>query len=238
MPPPGPAANDKRQSRTYDPVQTNKRLVAAAIELFGRQGFHATSVREIVDGAGMTKGAFYHHFDSKEDLLHTIHDQFIDFHLEGQQMILDGAGTAHERLYHLVRLLVLVVAEYHEHVSVYFQEHRALGGRFADVHAKRTTARRGFYDTIAGGIENGEFRDDVEPRVAALGILGMGNWMYQWYPMPKGPSPDEVGRTYALMALRSLTAKPQLVKRLTNARTASADPVLQLLAARRSMDAT
>jgi AcrR family transcriptional regulator len=231
------APRTKPEARTYDPVQTQKELLAAGVKLFGQQGFHATSVREIVSAAGMTKGAFYHHFDTKEELLHTIHDQFIDFHIAGQQLILERAKDAHERLYHLVRLLVLVVAEYREHVSVYFHEHRALAGdEFADVHAKRRIARQGFSNVIADGISTGEFRSDVDPRIAALGILGMCNWMYQWYPLAQGPAPEEVGRTYALMALRSLTTKPRRVNALGDAPTRPDDPVLEILARRRSND--
>lgn len=225
-----------RTARVYDPEQTREQLVVAGIDLFGRQGFHATSVREIVDDAGLTKGAFYHHFEGKEDLLHMIHDEFIEFHLAGQQLILERVETPHERLYHLVRLLVLVVAEYTGQVSVYFQEHRALAGdEFADVHAKRTAARKGFVDVIAAGVQSGDFRDDTEPGMAALAVLGMGNWVYQWYPDAKGWSADEIGTCYGLMALRSLSAKPGTVNQLAKRRPdPDNDPVLILLKRRSS----
>ena len=230
-----PKGGKKRPGRVYDPAQTREQLVGAGIELFGRQGFHATSVREIVGAAGLTKGAFYHHFGSKEDLLHMIHDEFIEFHLAGQQLILEGVETPHERLYHLVRLLVLVVAEYTGQVSVYFQEHRALAGdEFADVHAKRRAARKGFVEVIAEGVKQGDFREDTEPGMAALAVLGMGNWVYQWYPDGEGWSPEEIGRYYGLMALRSLTAKPRVVTQLAKREPdAENDPVLKLLARRR-----
>lgn len=209
-----------QSSRAYDPVQTVERLTEAGIDLFGRKGFHATSVREIVDSAGLTKGAFYHHFESKEDLLHMIHDEFIDFHLAGQRLIFEEVKTPHQRLYHLMRLLVFTVARYTSQVSVYFQEHKALAGDdFADVHAKRRAARDGFVQVIAAGMDDGEFRADMPPEMAAFAVLGMGNWIYQWYPDREGRpgwSAEEIGRSYSLMALRALTAKPRMVNALAN----------------------
>jgi AcrR family transcriptional regulator len=218
-------------ARTYNPEQTLDRLVEAGVELFGSQGFHATSVREIVDAAGLTKGAFYHHFESKEDLLHLIHDEFIDFHLAGQRVILAEVQTPHERLFHLVRLLALGVARYTSQVAVYFQEYRALpGDDFPDVHAKRTEGRNAFVQVITDGVASGDFRADVDPRMAAMGVLGMGNWIYQWYSDATPWSAEEIARSFGLMALRSLTAKPRVVAALANRKLdAEHDPVRGLL---------
>jgi AcrR family transcriptional regulator len=47
---------------------TRDALLEAARRLFGKQGFNATSLNEIVQEAGVTKGALFHHFSDKEDL--------------------------------------------------------------------------------------------------------------------------------------------------------------------------
>lgn len=49
-------------------VETREHLLDAALALFVRQGYEATSVAEICDEAGLSKGAFYHHFASKQAL--------------------------------------------------------------------------------------------------------------------------------------------------------------------------
>ncbi|HZE32022.1 MAG TPA: TetR/AcrR family transcriptional regulator [Actinoallomurus sp.] len=56
---------------------TSSRLVSAARELFGRDGYAATSIEAIAAAAGMTKGAVYHHFGNKATLfrLAFIHEQ-------------------------------------------------------------------------------------------------------------------------------------------------------------------
>ena len=60
-----------RQSHVVDDV-TN-----AAVELFATQGYAKTSVQQIVTAAGVTKGAMYHYFTSKDDLLFGIYDQLL-----------------------------------------------------------------------------------------------------------------------------------------------------------------
>lgn len=54
------------RSRSRNPEATRAALVAAAVELILRQGFAATSVGQICEEAGVTKGSFFHHFDSKD----------------------------------------------------------------------------------------------------------------------------------------------------------------------------
>jgi AcrR family transcriptional regulator len=51
---------------------TRRALIAAARELFGEQGYAATSVDEIAREAGVTKGALYHHFRDKDDLFRAV----------------------------------------------------------------------------------------------------------------------------------------------------------------------
>ena len=55
--------------------QTRQRIVESARGLFNRRGFTEVSIDEIMAGAGLTRGGFYNHFKSKEELYtETIHD--------------------------------------------------------------------------------------------------------------------------------------------------------------------
>jgi AcrR family transcriptional regulator len=56
---------------------TREQILAAAINLFCRAGYDATSVAEICSQAGISKGAFYHHFPSKKALFLAIMDQWL-----------------------------------------------------------------------------------------------------------------------------------------------------------------
>ena len=52
-------------------------ILKAAVELFHQKGFEATGVQEIVDWAGCTKGALYHYFRSKDEVLFELRNEFI-----------------------------------------------------------------------------------------------------------------------------------------------------------------
>lgn len=54
---------------------TTNQLIEAARELFARDGFAATSLDAVVEKAGVTKGALYHHFDGKRDLFAAVYER-------------------------------------------------------------------------------------------------------------------------------------------------------------------
>jgi len=56
-------------------ANTREALIAAARELFGRQGYAGTSTEEIVERTGVTKGALYHHFTDKVALFRAVFEQ-------------------------------------------------------------------------------------------------------------------------------------------------------------------
>jgi AcrR family transcriptional regulator len=49
-------------------LETRTRIIEAAMELFAQKGFEVTSVADICEAAGVSKGAFYHHFPSKQEI--------------------------------------------------------------------------------------------------------------------------------------------------------------------------
>ena len=55
--------------RTAEVGNTRERILQVALDLFGRQGYSGTSIRDIANRMGMTKAAVYYHFPSKENLL-------------------------------------------------------------------------------------------------------------------------------------------------------------------------
>jgi AcrR family transcriptional regulator len=57
--------------------ETRSHILDVAGELFAQRGYDATSVADICDGAGVTKGAFYHHFESKQAVFLELRDRWL-----------------------------------------------------------------------------------------------------------------------------------------------------------------
>jgi AcrR family transcriptional regulator len=78
-------------------AQRRAEIIAAAAKLFAANGFHATSMADIIDEAGLSAGAFYRYFSSKEELIGAVAEKFLDTTDETFEMMLaDGAVPSPE----------------------------------------------------------------------------------------------------------------------------------------------
>jgi AcrR family transcriptional regulator len=191
--------------RERDSAQTREALLTAALELFERNGFDATGVNEIVQTAGVTKGAFYHHFTSKDDLLQLFHDRFLDALLAQTEEALQQSTSPSEQLRRLIHANVGNSEQYKAEITVFFNEYRRLSETtFAAIKAKRDRYEQAVADVIARGIEQGDFRPLVNTQLMAFGVIGMCTWTYRWFD-PEGPvSLDAIAEMYAGAMLEGL----------------------------------
>ncbi len=67
-----------------------------------------------------------------------------------------------------------------------------------------------FIDTIRDGIEKGQIRPSVDPKLAALSVLGSANWVYTWYNPDHDLEPDYIGAQFATMTVSSLASAEAL----------------------------
>jgi TetR/AcrR family transcriptional regulator, cholesterol catabolism regulator len=189
----------------YTPARTRELLIDSALTLFGEKGFRATSVQEIVLAAGVTKGAFYHHFASKEDLLWLIQSELFAAHLRLLDEVLDKAASPADQLRELVRGSVLNATRYRAYLAVSVQERGTLTGERA-VAMKNAwdELESKMEDIVVRGIEAGDFESAVHPRIAITGIVGMSTWVHQWYRPGGQLSAEAIAEGLAQMTLSGL----------------------------------
>ena len=84
-----------------------EKITEKSIQLFDQKGFSETSIQDIVDSIGVTKGTFYYYFSSKEELLMDIHLRYIDDMLDNQHEILgDDSKSSKDKLLAIVQMLL------------------------------------------------------------------------------------------------------------------------------------
>jgi AcrR family transcriptional regulator len=161
-------------------------VLRAAVELFNRKGYDATSIGDLAKELGVTKPAIYHHFDSKEDLLRLALDDALDELTAVVRDASDGAGatTAYGRLREVVRRSVRVLVAHQPSVTLLL---RIRGN--TPVEQEALERRRWLDDRLArlvrAAVAEGALRDDVPPELVSRLLFGMVNSLVEWY-RPEG----------------------------------------------------
>ena len=195
------------KARTYNPEKTRASIIRAGIKLFSSSGYHGTSVGDIAKAAKITKGAFYHHFQTKEELLMLIHQQYTDYQIDAVRAVIANNDSPEQQLRELIRCIVEAVRRYRPNVRIFFQERRYLTRKYlAQADEQRDVLEDAFQSVIENGIASGDFRQDLDARVACLGIIGMCAWTYQWFSDKGRLSADEVADNFSALLLEGLLA--------------------------------
>lgn len=192
-----------------------EKIIRASVTLFEAKGFSATSIRDITDSIGVTKGTFYYYFKTKEQLLMEIHKEYITRLLSRQQAILENAEwSSGEKLRAMIGLLIMDIRKNGSSGRVFFREIRHLSqANIRAVTEDRDRFRLNIEAVIREGAESGEFRKDLRPDMAAFGILGMANYSYNWFDPEGEVNPEELAAIYTGMVLEGMKSGEGLFRK-------------------------
>ena len=170
---------------TKAPEATRNKILMAAFQEFYKHGFQGGSLNHIVEMAGTTKGALFHHFAGKQELGYAVVDEVIGPILK--QRWLDTVATSSDPLAdlkHAFREFVKTDIESGSYVqgcplNNLAQEMSPLDEGFrARIDKLYATWRKCYADALVGGIKRGKVRKNISPeQVAALVVASqMGIW--------------------------------------------------------------
>jgi len=173
-------------------IEPRQEILRTAARLFQQQGYDATSMNDVAAALKLSKGGLYHHFQSKDEILYDIMSHAMDITGERVINVARRVEGAEERLRTLIRLHIGVVLSVEDReITVMLHENhplppalrRKINGRKKDyVH---------FVENLVADVQRlRNSSSQVTPRAAAFALLGMINWIYQWYK-PEGPLTGE-----------------------------------------------
>jgi len=148
-----------------------RQLLDAAVRVFARKGFHASRVGDIAEEAGVAHGLLYHYFDSKDAVLDAVFAENWNVLLERIASVEGTDEPAADQLRHIATIILRTWLHLPDVVRVVIQEFGRspeLADRIGDLAQPIELFQR----VIERGIARGEFREDIDPRVAATIVYG------------------------------------------------------------------
>jgi AcrR family transcriptional regulator len=163
--------------------EPRQEILRTAARLFQQQGYDATSMNDVAAALKLSKGGLYHHFQSKDEILFHIMSHAMEITEERVISVARPIEDPEERLRTLIRLHIgVVLSEEDREITVMLHENhplppalrRKINGRKKDyVH---------FVENLIADVQRQRnSASSVTPRAAAFALVGMINWIYQWY---------------------------------------------------------
>jgi len=165
---------------------TEERILKQAMRLFFEKGYNGSSIDEIAQAAGLTKGALYWHFENKEALLRTIVNEFETRFLDGMiETVGKVNGGALDKFEKYIRYNA-AFAYYNRELCVSFT---TLAGELVGAHHRIEPEIRRIYKkyqdfltkVILEGKKEKIFKKEIDPVLAALVVIAFHDGvLHQW----------------------------------------------------------
>jgi AcrR family transcriptional regulator len=184
-------------------TDSRQEILRTAARLFQQRGYDATSMNDVAAALKLSKGGLYHHFQSKDEILFEIMNHAMEITQERVLNPVREIADAEERLRALIRLHIEVVLSPRDReITVMLHENHPLPPALRKGINLRKKDYVHFLEKLMAEVqkgrqkkvqEKGQANNDklysakakVSPRAAAFALLGMINWIYQWYK-PEG----------------------------------------------------
>ncbi|MCZ7572806.1 MAG: TetR/AcrR family transcriptional regulator [Ardenticatenaceae bacterium] len=189
-------------------IETDQLVIEIATRLFAEKGFNGTGVAEIAKAAGITNAGLYYHVSSKQELLYRVLESGLAGFLERLEQISEEEHSPLIKLQKALDNHLDFIFQHQDEIRVFLRERRFLAEPYGSKYQVKVKRYDRLIDSIlAEGMASGHFQvSDI--RLMRLAILGMINWIAEWYKSG-GPSSElEVRQEMKLFVIKRLVAMP------------------------------
>lgn len=196
--------------RGSEAKQRLREICRIAARVFYAKSYDGASMQDIAEAVRLTKAGLYHHVGSKDRLLFEIQNYGMDILEESVLAPIKDVADPREKLRRtIIGHIDLIVRARDQEITVILHENRSLSGPLR----KKLNARKRAYidylvDLIGRVQEQASGPPLIKPRLAAFALLGMINWLYQWYSTQGPVKQDELAKVYVDFFLRGLLGTP------------------------------
>jgi TetR/AcrR family transcriptional regulator, cholesterol catabolism regulator len=204
----------RRQARrdpSSDYIERRQKLLTAAAEVFKEKGLEAASVNDIAERLGSDRASVYYYFGGKHEIFMALVQQAVEHNVVVAESIANSTEPSTLRLRRLIEGLLYSYEREYPFIHLYIQEDMRRLSRDGGPGNELWELSRRFEAAIAKitkeGVESGEFRPDIDSRLAMFAILGAVNWTHRWFAPGGRLTGAEVGREFADLFLRGVSAQ-------------------------------
>jgi TetR/AcrR family transcriptional regulator, cholesterol catabolism regulator len=185
-------------------VEPRQEILRTAARLFQEQGYDATSMNDVAAALKLSKGGLYHHFQSKDEILFDIMSHAMDITEERVISVARRIESPEERLRTLIRLHIQVVlSEEDREITVMLHENHPLPPALRrKINARKKDYVHFVENLVADVQRQRNSSTTVTPRAAAFALVGMINWIYQWYKPDRTLRGEEMVRQFTEIFFR------------------------------------
>lgn len=181
-------------------MRQKEAILQVAVNLFKKNGYASTSMQDIARELKCTKAAIYYYFNSKEEVLMTAIDNTMSLAEENLTQVLTRELTKNlsppEVLKEILVTHIKTMFEEKTYITVFFFDKHNLSEKNLNIIRQRHRIyEKEIARVIRRGINEGYFTA-LEELPVVYGVLGMCNWMVQWYKPDGNYGLDEIAETY------------------------------------------
>ncbi|MCA4900442.1 MAG: TetR/AcrR family transcriptional regulator [Bacteroidota bacterium] len=186
-------------------LSRKEQVIRSAAQLFREKGYAASSMRDLAQKLGIEAASLYSHIKSKEEILQSLcFDMATEFR-KSLQEVESKKVSASEKLKLGIIGHIQVMAKDLVASAVFMNEHRHLSQPYLrDFLLLRINYINRFKDIIEEGINKGEFKENIDKKLAVMTLFSSLNWMPMWYDPHSNIIPADIGQQLADMLVTGL----------------------------------
>jgi AcrR family transcriptional regulator len=191
----------KRSQDNLEYQSKRRELIQAGADVFKEKGYEATTLNDIAERVGVDRASLYYYVGGKEELLHEAVRGGVAENLAEVERILKLDEPPEVKLRMIVARLLSSYEESYPAMFVYIQEDMSKVAAEDSDWAKEMRAQTKRFESatirlIKQAMNEGRFRDDVSPELAANSLFGMVNWTHRWFKPGKKLNAAEITDTF------------------------------------------
>src|SRR3954464_7339172 len=191
-------------------LSRKEQVIRKAAELFKEKGYAASSMRDLAQKLGIEAASLYSHIKSKEEILQNLCFDMAGEFRKSLEEVEKQRGPASEKLKNGIIGHIQVMAKDLTASAVFMNEHRHLSNpSLREFLLLRINYINRFKDIIEEGVNKGEFKSNIDKKLAVMTLFSSLNWMPMWYDPDAAIEPEALGRQLADMLVNGLRQLPK-----------------------------